>query len=1204
MIQARFFALLLAAGALLSSGTGGAAAPGDRRTVAEVPPQVLEAERVGRADPDHPMERMLLLLPSKDLEGRDRFLAAQQTPGAPEFRRWLTPEQFHERFGADPSAVRAATSWLEEQGFSVEAGHPGRAALLFSGTAAQVEAAFATRIGLYSRYGRPTISNETPASLPAPLAGRVVGLVSLNGFVRRQPLSHRAEPAASPLYNSGANHLLAPADFWTIYNVDGLLLQGVDGTGRKIAVIGRTQVDMNDTRNFRSSMGLPANDPTVILNGPDPGILSEQGEVVEANLDLQWSGATAPGASILFVVSKSTQVADGVDLSIQHAVEKNLADAATVSFGACEREIGTVGMQFYDSIWAQAAAQGISAFIASGDSGAAGCESANAPQGQGLGMNGLSTSPWNTCVGGTQFLDTPASTYWSSTNDPTTKKSVLSYIPEAVWNESGAAGGASLWAGGGGPSITFARPAWQHGPGVPTDGKRSLPDISLAAARHTGYLVRFQGGFYGVSGTSASSPAMSGIAALVAQRVGGRIGNMNPTLYALGRAQYGGGGPQVFHDVTTGNNSVPSVTGFSAGPAYDMGTGLGSIDSTALANAWPAYAPPPNPDFLVGVTPGALVLAPGSSASLTVTLTTLSGFDATAQISVSGLPAGLSAAFTPAQYTGGPAGFASSAIPGTLTLTANGSAAPGTYPIVLTAVGGSVQRKLTIYVTVAASGSVPPASGVEKQVPVVLDVYGAAGSHYTSDLVAVNRGESDVTLQIRYVAAPGTSGSGGPVIARSLPAGRQLFVADVIAFLKANGYAIASDGSKIGTLFVTFAGASDASLVFAGSRTSTPNQNASVGGSFGTFSAAVTSGSASTGEAWVYGLKENASFRSNLAVVHAPGGGASLSGGSPITVEVQIFDGATGVASGAPVARTLQPGEFWQLNSVLGSLASGYARVRRTAGSDRFITYGVVNDGGATSGGGTSDGSLIVSGGSDGLVPIVLDLPGGTHYQTEVSLTNTATESRVVTLTYTPSSVFGGGGGGTRTFTMAAGQQIQQTNAISWLRSLGFTIPADGKQGGTLLVSGAVAMGRTYSPNPDAAVGGTYGVAYPALDSSRRARTGAWVYGLRQDAEVRSNLAIADARAGDAATREYTIDVFDSDSGSRTPVATLTRTLAGGDWTQIDGILSAAGISHGYARVRPASGSSDFVAYGVVNDGPSPGTRTSDGSYLPMAVEN
>jgi hypothetical protein len=302
-------------------------------------------------------------------------------------------------------------------------------------------------------------------------------------------------------------------------------------------------------------------------------------------------------------------------------------------------------------------------------------------------------------------------------------------------------------------------------------------------------------------------------------------------------------------------------------------------------------------------------------------------------------------------------------------------------------------------------------------------------------------------------------------------------------------------------------------------------------------------------------------------------------------------------------------GGTFQYNSVLRAtpvlnllgITNGYARVRRTAGADRFIAYGVVVDGGG-SGGGTSDGSALVSNATEGFVPILLDVSGASHFRTDLTLTNPTTRPVTVTLTYTAASAFSGEGSGTRTTTLDGRRQLVVPNALAYLRTLGLAIPADGNQGGTLLVTGAVAQARTSNPNPDTGVGGSYGLSYPAVAAGARAGGEAWIYGLRQDADVRSNVAIADARVGDGGSVDYVVDVFDADTGAAAPVRTLTRSLTGGQWTQINEILSGAGIAHGYVRIRPGSGTSDFVAYGVVNDGPSAGSRTSDGSYVPMVV--
>lgn len=1198
---------MVVAALLLAAASAFAEQPVDlQRDVAPVPPEVSRAMDVGRLDGDARISRAVLVLPLRDPAGLSRLLAAQQDPTSPDFRRWLTPDEFGTRFGATEADLAALRTYLEANGLEVEDVPGGHTALLFSGRAADVERAFATELHDVFVDGAVRVANVLPARLPLDLARRTAGLLSLNSFARRQPLARRL-----PAYtDSIGRHDLAPADVATLYGIDGLAGTGINGAGRRIAVIAQTNVTLADTRFFRQYFGLPANDPTVVLNGTDPGVNSDE---IEADLDIQWSGALAPAAQVLLVVSQTNLPTYGVDLSALYIVSHDLADVMTLSYISCESDFADSDTVFYTNIWAQAAAQGITAFVASGDSGADGCAISTAATGTMLAVNGLGSSPYATCVGGTQFLDaTNPSAYWSSTNDPVTKKSVKGPIPEAAWNEGDLLGG--LAATGGGLSILFARPPWQNVAGIPAGTGRAVPDVSLAAsAAHTPYVIVMGGsggsaGIMHVGGTSASSPSFAGIAALLSQRAGSRLGNLNPLLYALGTAQYGTSAaptsaPGPFHDVTTGTNTIPGVTGYDAGPGYDAATGLGTPNVTALAAAIasPAAA---GVDFALSAQPAVVPLAAGSSATVTMSLEQPAmAPDVVATLAVTGLPAGLTVSFSPSTMNDATTGLVSRGEQSVLTVTAASSAASGTYPLDVAAAAGTVVRHVAVFVTVGAQTATPP-PGPGVQAPVVLDVFGQGGSHYTSDLVAVNRGATDVTLLLSFVQTPPPA-SAGPVVARSLGAGRQLYVPDVIAYLNANGYALPPDGTaKIGTLFATFVGATDPLAVYMGSRTSTPNPNASVGGSYGTFSAAVATGGATSADAWVYGLRENAQFRSNLALVHAPGTATGVPAG-PVTLEVQIYDGDSGAPVGGPLVKTLQPGQFFQYNSLLAltptGVTNGYVRVHLTSGSDRFIAYGVVNDGAAT-GSGTSDGSFLPANATEGLIPIVLDLPGATHYTSDLTLTNTTSSPVTVTLAYTASTAFSGAGSGAATTTLAKRQQLVVPNAIAFLRDLGLAIPATGNQGGTLLVSGAPALVRTSNPNPDASVGGTFGVAYPAVGAAGRATGEAWVYGLRQDADARTNLAIADARAGSAEGVAYVVDVFDADTGATSPVVTLNVTLAGGQWTQFNTILVGTGVTHGFARVRPASGTSDFVAYAVVNDGPTAGSRTSDGSYVPMVV--
>ena len=531
---------------------------------------------MGPADLAQPMERMILSLRLRP-EARarlDQLLAAQQDPASMAYHGWLQPSEFAAAFGPDPGDVAKVTSWLKSQGFTIDRVARSGLNIVFSGDVASVQRAFRTPIQRFLLEGREYQANALEPSVPAELGAIVDGVVSMHNLPRKMA-NTGARPL--PLYNGGAGHYLAPGDFATIYDLAPLLATGTDGTGVTLAVVGRTNPGMADVNVFRSQFGLPPGHTTLVLSGPDPGSVSS-GENLEADLDLQWSGAAAPGASILFECAGSTSASDGVDLAATHAVDTNAAAILSLSFGSCEAAMGQAELAFYNNLWSQAASQGITVCVAAGDAGAAGCNSGGASAGTGLGVNGLASTPSNTCVGGTMFTDT-GGTYWSVMSGPT-GGTALGYIPEAAWNESASAGGSGLWAGGGGVSAIYPKPTWQVGPGVPADGFRDVPDLAFSAAGHDGYLVQWEGSLWVVGGTSASTPAFAGIMALMVQLAGERQGNANPLLYGLAAT-----GSPGFHDILAGNNSVPGTPGYAAGPGYDLATGLGSLDVAQLVTS-------------------------------------------------------------------------------------------------------------------------------------------------------------------------------------------------------------------------------------------------------------------------------------------------------------------------------------------------------------------------------------------------------------------------------------------------------------------------------------------------------------------------------------------------------------------------------------------------------------------------------------------
>ncbi len=657
-----------------------------------VHPLALAQYDAGPVAPDFPMEHMLLtLLPdATQQEVLNQLLDAQYNPESPYYHQWLTPQQYGERFGISEDDTAQIAGWLQGHGMQVEEVTAGHRSIIFSGTAAQVQEAFHTSIHIYKSGGEIHHANAKDPEIPAALVQVVGGVVSLHDF--HSAAMHGPVTRPSPEFTGGSSYYLAPADFATIYDLAPLYQQSITGNGQSIAIVARSNINLADARQFRTFFGLPANDPQIIVNGTDPGIWNS-GEETEADLDVEWSGAVARNATIKFVVSKSTNSSDGVDLSAQYIVNHNLAPVMSTSFGLCEAALGSSGNSFLNSLWQQAAAQGITVFVSSGDSGAAGCDSASASTAtHGRAINGLCSTPYSVCVGGNQFNDTAnPSLYWSSSNASGTQASALSYIPEVVWNQSGPGDG--LWASGGGASTVYAKPSWQAGTGVPADGKRDVPDVALTAAGHDGYLIVQNGGLYVVGGTSAASPSFAGVMALVVQNAVARQGNANTSFYPLATRQRAGGAA-AFHDVISGNNSVPGQAGFNATAGYDQATGLGSIDASVLVSHWGDATPPPAPAFHATVSASSLAVTDGSHNSVSLTVTVNGGFNAAVAFSVAGLPSGVSAAFTPATVAAPGSGSS------VLKLTATASAKAGTYSSTVSASSGSTTQHMPLAVTV------------------------------------------------------------------------------------------------------------------------------------------------------------------------------------------------------------------------------------------------------------------------------------------------------------------------------------------------------------------------------------------------------------------------------------------------------------------------------------------------------------------------
>lgn len=643
--------------------------------------------------------RMLLLLrrsPAQE-EALEDFIRNAHTAGDPAFHQWLQPEEFGRLYGPAESDVAAVEAWLESHGLTIGQVHAGRVAIEFSGTAGQLREAFQTEIHRYLVQGEAHLASATEPTIPAALALVIGGLSRTNDFkpqpqlkllgqAQFNPRTHHATPQWSEPTGSGVSYLVAPGDFATQYDIDPVYQAGINGAGESIAIVSASNVDLSLVEAYRKLFSLPANLPQVVVDGADPG---ENDAATEAYLDIELAGAVAPGAQVMLYTSGGTALTDGLQLAAYRAVEDDEAGVISVSYGECEAQLGQGGNALWNALWQQAAAQGQTVFVSAGDGGSAGCDDFDVQTMAygGLAVNGIASTPYNVAVGGTDFyysqyaagasaVSAQLAGYWSAaTASPAV--SLKKAVPEQAWNDefgsnladSGNPANLSsqtIVAGGGGASraavylssgvVTgYAKPAWQAGGGAPADKLRDLPDLSLFAANGSNlsyYPICANPGdcsaanlnqegtvtVTGVGGTSAASPEMAAIQALVNQSTGSRAGQADFVYYPLAASQ-----PTVFRDVTVGGNQVLCSqgtancakgasgtisggyyveSGYTAGAGYDLATGLGSVDVANLIKYWNSVKLAPTVTTL-SVSPASFVH--GQTATVTGTVAATQG---------------------------------------------------------------------------------------------------------------------------------------------------------------------------------------------------------------------------------------------------------------------------------------------------------------------------------------------------------------------------------------------------------------------------------------------------------------------------------------------------------------------------------------------------------------------------------------------------
>jgi len=786
------------------------------RLKGHVPSWATSANDAGAVPPDTSLHLTFVLSRSPELQAAfTQLLVDQQNPASPRYHQWLTPQQVGTLYGPTQHDLDALTTWLTSQGLTVTEIAPSRVFVTVSAPASTVANALAISFHYFTLNNESRRAATTDPAIPSAIAAIVTSITGLADIPIR-PMHHaQSMPMAStPQFSSdnpqltttNGNHYVTPGDFAAIFDLNPAYSAGINGAGQKVAIIGRSRVVSTDISEFETNTGLAVNLPNTIIPtaGVDPGVTGN-GDEGEALLDVIRVIGTAPAVQADLVVSSTAGGFNGIYVAAQYEVQTLLDPVMNISFGSCEAYAGASGVSVWDTLFSQAASEGISVFVSAADSGAATCDTQfGTPSGyQFRSINYICSSSYATCVGATEFADTAnPSAYWTSGNS-TSRVSAIGYIPEGAWNEptvtNSTTGVVSYVAasGGGGASIYVAKPSWQTGTGVPADSARDVPDVSFPGAGHDGYYACYAsaGGdcsknyFEYFSGTSAAAPGMAGVTALLNQKTGTSQGNLNPLLYRVAAKS-----PAAFHDATPAssgvincdintssmcNNSVPSSTGLTGGLAgyalttgYDQATGLGSLDVNNFLTAAAQASTPLAPTKLI---------VTGSASSITDTQTVT--FTTTLTSTTAGTPTGTVQFYANDSALGSPITVAS----GTAVTPALPFTAAGNYLITAVYSGDAT------YATTTAAGISLTVTGVSSTTGITASSSSIASGTtdtFTVTVASTGTGTGIPTGTVRVYASTSTSSGGGYIATMLLANGTATTPA--ITFTNAGSYTIAA----------------------------------------------------------------------------------------------------------------------------------------------------------------------------------------------------------------------------------------------------------------------------------------------------------------------------------------------------------------------------------------------------------------------------
>lgn len=628
-----------------------AAAPAQSRRIlpGHVPPGLARLQPAGQLDAATNLY-LAISLPLRDTQGLTNLVERLLDPSSPDFRHWLSSEQFSAQFGPTAAEYQRVIQFAEAQGLRVVGRHSNRLVLDVIGPVSAIESAFQVRLRLYPHpsegrlFYAPDVEPSVAAGLP------VLHVAGLDNYSRPRPLlklksqtSGSDQPVISFATGSGPGGDFTGKDFRAAY-APGVTNTGV---GQYVAIVDvGGPYYTNDIYMYETNAGFPTNIvvTNILLSGWTGIPTGPNDDDGEETLDIDMALSMAPGATILNYEGEAHDVFNRI-------ASDNLAKQITLSYGfGIDAAINQSFLQFV--------VQGQAFFQASGDGGA------DLPGG-----TGLTGELYATIVGGTSLTTSGAGGPWQS---------------EATWG------------GSGGGTSGYGIPAWQQGVNMSVNQgstiNRNYPDVAMLADVVIWWYFK-NGTGSTVGGTSASSPQWAGFMALVneaAAAQGARpVGFLNPLVYSIGKGPYSSYA-NTLHDITTGNNyNSQNPTRYAAASGYDLCTGWGSPRGSSTIAALVGFG---TNDFTLTASQVGLTMVQGGVGTALLQIVPMNGFSGNVSLSLSGLPGGVTAVLTPSVTAGS----------SMLTLTVGTAATLGSTSVTLTATAGALTHTMTFNLTVSA----------------------------------------------------------------------------------------------------------------------------------------------------------------------------------------------------------------------------------------------------------------------------------------------------------------------------------------------------------------------------------------------------------------------------------------------------------------------------------------------------------------------